>query len=647
MKKSFNRNLLFALLISLTLSVTNSATAITGENAVAETEYTNRDGSGSEIANEIDSRIAINEPVFDVQLNESKNKSKRKAKRNKPAKTESQPEISDINKNLVSPNESPGLNTDIQKTKRYYESVEGAHRTKIKEDTSGENVIEQDSVQLPARIQKDGKAVHINEVEFFPKSKIFTDDEIAQFKALAEDQDLTAEDLDNLIRIINQQYLKKGVITAKAFLNKGALKGDVLTIELMEAKIGKIMIEGNRFNRKWYLKSQISEKSGDVLNLQTMEKDLKQFNRNARSIKMSAKLKPGEEYGTTDVILQADEQWPYHFSASWDSFGRETTGLLRGGLMVSADSVFGFQDRLSAAVNMARSSTTPFVDYSIPLNRKGTRAGVSYMYGNNKITSGQYKDFDLGANTHITSGYITHPLIDNEKGSLNLNTSANLKFSDAKISGFKYSSFKDYNIAVGLSGHRNFKRSILYGSLYSTNGIIEDRIRDNSRYFTKVNADGYYVHYLPKGIIATFKVGGQYSPCDISYVEQYQIGGISSVRGYSESLLLGPSSYFASLELLFPIPFLPETIKVPFKKDRTFRLRDSVKFATFFDQGAVFPHEGKIGKTNFLMSAGAGIRIALSKFVTARVYVGIPLMNTTYYEQASARAHFDLIVSPF
>ena len=201
---------------------------------------------------------------------------------------------------------------------------------------------------------------------------------------------------------------------------------------------------------------------------------------------------------------------------------------------------------------------------------------------------------------------------------------------------------------MGLGGHRNFKRSVFYGSLYSTNGIIEDRIREHSNYFTKVNADGYYVHYLPKGIIATLKFGGQYSPNDMSYVEQYQIGGISSVRGYTESLLLAPSSYFASVEVLFPIPFLPETIKIPFKKDNPeFRLRDSVKFATFFDHGAVFPHEGHTGRTNFLMSVGAGIRLALSKFVTARVYVGVPLMNTKYYEQSNARVHFDLIVSPF
>ncbi len=571
----------------------------------------------------------------------------KKKKTVQPNKAEEQSEIPDINKNIVAPNESPGLSTDPEKTKRYYDSFEGAHRTKLKKDTSKQEVIEDEILQLPARIQTDAKSIHIDRVEF-TESKIFTGQELDKFRELAEGKDLTAEDLNNLIRIINNQYLKKNIITARAFLNENSFQAGVLNIELMEAKIGKVMIEGNRFNRKWYLKSQISGKSGDVLNLRTMEQDLKRFNRNARSVQMSAKLKPGEEYGTTDVILHAEEKFPYHFTASWDSFGRETTGLMRGGLMLSTDSFLGFQDRLTGAINLSRGAQNPFIDYNVPINKKGTRLGVSYMYGNNKVKSGQYKEFDLGANTHVLSTYITHPLIDNEKGALNFNTSANFKFSKATISDYIYSNYKDYNLAVGLGGHRNFKRSVLYGSLYSTNGIIDDHIRHNSNFFTKITADGYYVHYLPKGIIATLRAGGQYSPHDIQYIEQYQIGGISSVRGYSESLLLAASSYFVSAELLLPIPFLPETINVPFTKgEKQYRLRDSFKFAVFYDQGAIFPHEGHVETPNFLMSVGAGIRMAISKFITARLYVGIPLMNTSMYHEANARVHFDLITSPF
>lgn len=549
-----------------------------------------------------------------------------------------------VNKNILRPNESPGLMTDTDRTRRYFESLEDAHRVEMEEELDESIIIDEEPLKLPARIEKNAATTKINKLEI-SNSEIFSDTEMAEFASLVEGQELTAEDINNFVQIINNQYAKKKIITARAYLE--SLENGVLKIELMEAKIGAIYVEGNRFNRKFFLKKQISSKPSDVLNLQVLEEDLKTFNKNARSIKLTAKLKPGEEYGTTDVILQANESFPYHFSASWDSFGRESTGLLRGGLMLSTDSLFGFQDRLTGAVNLARSTTNPFVDYNFPVNRKGTRVGGSYMFGNSKITSGEYKDYDLTAKTHIFSVYASHPLVDNEKMQLKFNTSANIKLSTSDISNFRYTNYKDYNLAVGFGGRYNFNKSVLFGSLYSTNGIIEDEIRSFSQYFTKVNADAYYIHYLPKGIIATVRAGGQYSPHDISYIEQYQIGGISSVRGYSESLLLGASSYFVSLEMLFPIPFLPEEIKVPFKKDSTFRLKDSIKVAAFFDNGAVFPHEGKTGTTNFLSSVGAGIRLAISKYLTARAYVGIPLMNCGVYDQASARLHFDIIASPF
>ena len=579
----------------------------------------------------------ITPPLTKKELREQRKLEKKAKKQNKNLFTE------EINKNILTPNISPGFMNDTEKTRRYYESFEGAHRTEI-EKAVEEPVIEDEILKLPARIEKDAMTTKIEKVEF-SNSEIFTELELYQFKLLLEGQNVTAEDINNFIDIINSQYAKKKIITARAILE--SLDAGVLKIELMEARIGSIQVEGNKFNRKWFLKRQISSKPSDILNLQTMEEDLRIFNKNARSIKLSAKLHPGEEYGTTDVILKADEEFPYHFSASWDSFGRETTGLLRGGLMMSADSLFGFQDRLTGAINMARSSFNPFVDYNVPINRKGTRFGGSYMYGKSKVTSGDYKDFDLNANTHVFSTYISHPLIDTQKAQLKLNTSANIKLSTADISGFQYTNFKDYNLAVGLGGRYNFNKSVLFGSVYSTNGIIQDDIRSYSQYFTKVNADGYYIHYLPKGIIATIRTGGQYSPYNLPFLEQYQIGGISSIRGYSESLLLGGNSYFASIEMLFPIPFLPEEIKVPFKKESKFRMRDSIKLATFFDNGAIIPNDGKTGTTNFLASVGAGLRIAVSKFLTARVYVGVPLMNAGIYDQANARLHFDLIASPF
>ena len=552
---------------------------------------------------------------------------------------------SPVNQQLLAPNEAVNSMTDMERTRRYYDSRKGENINKI-EDNQDVKEADTKEIKLPPRTKKNALSVHIYRVEM-DKSEIFSKSEIDKFISLLQGKDVTDEDINNFVNLINAQYLKKGVITARAYVTEGKINDGVLKIELMEARIGKLSVDGNKYNKEWYLRSQFSRKDGDVFSLSDLQKELKTFNRNARSIKMRAELKPGEEYGTTDVKLHAEETMPYHISASFDNFGRDTTGEHRGGLIASTDSLIGFQDRLSVAANVARSSFNPYIDYSIPVNRYGTRAGVSYMYGKSKVTSGEYKDFDLNAKTNTYSTYVSHPLIDKARGKLNFNTSLNKKTSTSKIAGFKYADYKDYNLAVGFGGNYNFSGSAFYGSLYSTNGVIKDEIRNERKKFTKVNADGYYIHYLPWGIIGTLKAGGQYSPDNISYVEQYQIGGISSVRGYSESLLMAPSAYYTSLEMLFPIPFLPETVDVPFTDDKQFRLKDSVKFAAFVDHGGIFPHEGKSDRINYLLSDGVGLRMAFNKYLSARFYVGFPLMNKGTYHESDTNFHFDLIAAPF
>ena len=551
-----------------------------------------------------------------------------------------------INQQLLAPNEAVDAMTDMERARRYYQARESIGSAQNEKEAEAAKTDDEAEIKLPPRKHKYALSAHIYRVDI-SQSEVFSASEIEKFKSLMEGKDVTAEDVNNFVQLINAQYLKKGVITARAFVAEGKLEG-VLKIELMEAHIGKLDIEGNKYNKSWYLRSQISRQDKDLFNLKDLQQDLKTFNRNARGIKMRAELKPGEEYGTTDVSLKAEETSPYHLSASFDNFGRDSTGEHRGGVVASTDSLIGFQDRLSVAANIARSSFNPYIDYNVPVNRYGTRAGVSYMYGRSKVTSGEYKDFDLYAKTHTVSGYVTHPLIDTAKGKLNLNTSFNMKDSQSKISGFKYSNFRDYNLAVGVGGNYNFEQSVFYGSSYLTNGVIKNKILREHERFTKLNADGYYIHYLPWGIIGTLKAGGQYSPDNISYVEQYQIGGISSVRGYSESLLMAPSAYYTSLEMLFPIPFLPETINVPFTKSGdTFRLRDSVKFAAFVDHGGIFPHEGKPHRMNYLFSDGFGVRVAFNKYVAARFYVGFPMMNKGIYHESDKSFHFDIVAVPF
>ena len=94
---------------------------------------------------------------------------------------------------------------DTEKTRRYYESFEGAHRTKI-EEAVDEPAIEDEVLKLPARVEKDAATTLIEKVEF-TNSEIFTELELYQLKMLLEGQNVTAEDINNFISSSNIEVI--------------------------------------------------------------------------------------------------------------------------------------------------------------------------------------------------------------------------------------------------------------------------------------------------------------------------------------------------------------------------------------------------------------------------------------------------------
>lgn len=570
-----------------------------------------------------------------------------KEKTDKKSIPKSKIEEVELNKNLLLPNMSPGfLPTDIERTRDYYNNLKKFSPDNTPNNEGNNVVVPEAELKLPERCKKNAPIVVVKDVTI-SKSKVFSDDELNKFKSLVENKSITAEDLNNLVYLINAQYRKKNFITAKAYIPASTLKGGALHIELLEAKIGKIIVENNKYNRTFFLKSSLTQKEGDVLNIETLQNDLRRFNSISTGVKLTARLKPGIAYGTTDVVLIAAESFPIHLIPALDNFGRSESGLERMGFTLATDNVFGVQDRLTSSISMSRGSFTPYLDYNLPVNRKGTRIGASYMHGNTNIIDGDYREFDINSKIDTYSMYITHPLIEKEKFSLSGIVSANYKNATSTISNFEYTNLHSKSISAGVNGRYYIKDGAVYISNTVTNGYVDNSITGTNDYFVKYNGSLFYIKYFKNGIILNGRAGVQVMPENIPFIEQFQLGGISTVRGYAESLFLGQSAYYASLEALFPIPFLPEEVTFPVNKEtkNKFKVRDSIKFATFFDNGGVFRYDEHVTNNNYLSSVGCGLRIALSKYLTARLYWGFGLR--TVQGEPSSRFHFDLVSTPF
>ena len=128
-------------------------------------------------------------------------------------------------------------------------------------------------------------------------------------------------------------------------------------------------------------------------------------------------------------------------------------------------------------------------------------------------------------------------------------------------------------------------------------------------------------------------------------------GGMATVRGYSEGLLIGRSGYILSAEMLFPI--LPRTIK---SKDKTKEypfLGTFMKGFVFADHAGIFPYKGTgegsqgYNQNDFLMSLGFGFRFNLPKDINLRIAWGFPVMRNNHEEvNKCGRFHIELSLTP-
>ena len=483
----------------------------------------------------------------------------------------------------------------------------------------------------------DKPTVFINKINI-NSSSVLLDQELNDIKTKYVNKKLSIDDINSMIVEINDLYKQKDYITAKAILPPQTIKGGVLNIELIEGRIGKVVVEGNKFTRKSYIIDKFSQKSGDIFDISKLEHDIIRFNNN-NDVKLRGKITAGKTFSKTDVYLHAFEPNPFHFIPTFDNTGRKSIGVLKAGMMLSDDSLFGYRDRLTMGTSLARGATAAYTNYEFPIGNKGTTINGLFSYNHIKIVEGDFKPLRVTGDSFIYGVNVSHPLIATKRVKLYGNIGFNFKESTTYFD--KHSTFDTPVRALntGFNAEIYDKYGVWHTGHNFINGL--DLLGGNKPFF-KYEGNIYRIQRLPWGIIGLFRANTLISPNeDLPSIEQFQIGGSSSVRGFSEGLLTGNNGYFTSMEFISPIPFLPKSFcKIPLKK--------AIKWEVFADHGAAYPYrpEGMTSdQHNYLTSVGMGFRINFNDYISGVFDWGFGIGNHET-NQPSARFHFSLQANP-
>ncbi|MBD5402637.1 ShlB/FhaC/HecB family hemolysin secretion/activation protein [bacterium] len=501
------------------------------------------------------------------------------------------------------------------------------------------------------------KGVYVNSIEVSP-SEILTREDINSVIGQYVGRNVFMSDIQNAINALNNLYAERGYVTARAYLPEQTVSNGNIRIELIESKIGNVTVVNNKYTTDGYILKRMPQKSGELFDIVSLEQDVLDFNRYHDGVNLAANLRAGELPGTTDIELTAQETFPFHLIGMMDNAGRRSTGSLRGGPAIVSDSLFHHRDQMSLGTYFSGGAVSPFFDYSVPVNKKDGRVGFSYSstFANVKYGPSYLTNLGLKSNSYIYSLYYDQPLVRTRGFELKSYAAMNYKRArtwsklDNIFEQMGYNSpFADTDqvtsIDVGLNMRKDTKRGIWYMNQMASMALP---VFDSDSSYFKYSGGLLRLHDFSHGVIGQLRGSYQVIPNSkhIPYLDQFQTGGLATVRGYSEGVMLGKSGYFFSGELMFPL--LPRTVTGKNGEVRNF-IGNYLKGAIFADTAGVFPYVGEdvYGGSYFLASIGMGVRVQLPGDLSARLYWGYPLVNNAYEQHRHmGRFHFELTLEP-
>jgi len=378
----------------------------------------------------------------------------------------------------------------------------------------------------------------------FHENKILKTDIFAEITDKYKNKCLNQQHIQNILKKINNKYLKKGYITSKAYLKAQDLSLGTLHIYILEGKIEDITFNGKKRSES---KTAFPSLEDNILNLRDIEMGLEQINRLYRNhAKLS--LQAGEKEGYSHIEIMNQKDKLIFTTASIAGNGLESTGKEVGSLNLFIDDTFGFNSQIHLGANGAlkqsheKRSLGYSFDFSIPYGYFLFSAGYNQFLYRSTI-HGENGDY---VSSGISNGYnynIDYTIWRNSqtilKSNFSLNLQQNLNFIANEL--IKISSNKTTTAQLGFSLSHNLENIQLNSNFTIHKGlslfdaVINSSDKNKKAQFLKytaslsTNAD-FNVKDIPLHL--TSFLSGQYSDDRLHSAELFSMGGHYSVRGF-------------------------------------------------------------------------------------------------------------------
>lgn len=458
-----------------------------------------------------------------------------------------------------------------------------------------------------------------------------------------EEREINLREMQKVCDLITDEYRKKGYVTSRAYLPPQTIKDGLLNIIVVEGKLGNVEVKGNRYFRSDLLKKKLELRPGRHFDYKKLQRSLTKINEHPDRFVKSI-LVPGKEPGTTDIVLEVQDRLPVHAGYEYDNFGSRYINYDRHTVSAEHNNLIGFDDKFSFKYQKGQNQFYEMTSlrYTIPLVAT-LEAGAYWLWSTVRLGK-EYKASHVKGTSEIGGLFFNYLIIDLPTVDLRLNGGFDYKHISNYMEAIKTSrdEVRMFKLGFDLDMYDRWGRTIIaleedvgvpFGNLHGKDDS-GTRVGAGSE-FWKLAGSIYRLQPMPFESAILMKNQFQLSHhYRLLAVEQFQVGGIANVRGFSPAEYTGDSGWATSVEWSFPPYFFPRNIKVPLSKATFY---DAIRFLAFYDFGFVHmvSYTTDEKENRVIQGWGGGLRVNLPEDFFARLEFAYRFQSDIAFDDAN------------
>jgi hemolysin activation/secretion protein len=449
----------------------------------------------------------------------------------------------------------------------------------------------------------------------FSGNTAFSNEKLTEVTAPFTNRPITFAEMLQAEAAVTKLYTDGGYINSGAGIPAEQTfprEGSVVKIQVIEGGVEEIRVTVDGRLNPDYVRTRLALAADRPLNQNRLLEALQVLQLNPLIQTISADLSAGSRPQLSVLSVSVKEANTFNVEPFADN-GRVTSiGSFERGVRVNQGDLLGFGDGLSVEYANTDGSNGLSASYTIPVNAYNGTLKLSGQFSNTQVIEAPFNQLDIKGDARYYDLTFRQPIRQTPAQELALGLTVAHAESNTTSGVFPFPPLAGRTEVSALRFFQEWTQR-------SPQDVLALRsqfsLGSDGNQFFDWRGQGQYVRLLAPDTLLVVRSSLQLSTNPLVPLEQFASGGLYSVRGYRQDLLLTDNGLFASAEVRVPIL-------------RVDGVKGLLQVVPFVDLGVGWNDSANMILTtnpNTLASVGLGLQWQMGDNFNARLDWGIPL----------------------